>query len=242
MNIETNSIIGQIVAGNYRYAGVFQSAGIDFCCQGNKTIGEACTERKIDVDSFIDKLNAIPDHPDDHFIDFRSWPLDLIIDFIEKKHHRFVRDMIEEIMPYLDKVSRVHGGRHPELHEIYSLFSQSANELTGHMRKEEMVLFPFIIKLTQATGQINAPFGSVNNPINMMRHEHDAEGERFRMIARLSDNYTPPGDACNTYRVVFALLKDFEDDLHKHIHLENNILFPRAIELERNRNPAAISE
>lgn len=184
----------------------------------------------------------IPKDTDDPVIDFRSWPLDLIIDFIEKKHHRFVRDMTEEIMPYLDKVSRVHGGRHPELHKIYSLFSQSADDLSVHMRKEEMILFPLIIRLINAPGQLTSSFDSVSNPINMMRHEHAIEGERFRTIARLSDNYTPPEDACNTYRVVFALLKDFENDLHKHIHLENNILFPKAIELEHGRNLGTIPQ
>ena len=131
----------------------------------------------------------------------------------------------------------VHGGRHPELIEVERLFSQTAGEMTAHMKKEEFILFPFIRKLTKAAqdgAQVNRPhFATVENPVAMMRHDHDEEGERFRKIGSLTDHYIPPADACTTYRVTFALLKEFEEDLHLHIHLENNILFPKAIDLEK---------
>ena len=147
---------------------------------------------------------------------------------------------IPEIKLYLNKICKVHGEKHPELLEIQKLFNESAGDLTKHMKKEELILFPFIKKIATAkkeqTELAKPPFGSIENPINMMHHEHDDEGERFRKIAALSNNYTPPNDACNSYKVAFSLLKDFEEDLHKHIHLENNILFKRAIETEQTLN------
>lgn len=144
---------------------------------------------------------------------------------------------IIEIKPYLDRIVNVHGSRHPELETIRQLFHQSAGELAAHMKKEEFILFPFICKMVNVKQRGEklslSPFGKVENPVAMMRHEHNIEGDRFREIAALSNNYTPPEDACNTYRVTFALLKEFEADLHLHIHLENNILFPKAIALEK---------
>lgn len=153
-----------------------------------------------------------------------------------KKHHRFVETKIQEILPYLDKITRVHGGHHPELEEVNQLFKESAGELTKHMKKEELILFPFIRKMVKAqqSGEAaQAPFGTVQNPISAMMQEHDTEGERFRQIAELTHNYTTPEDGCNTYNVTLSLLKEFEEDLHLHIHLENNILFPKAIALEK---------
>ncbi len=137
---------------------------------------------------------------------------------------------------YLDKLCKVHGEKHPEVLEINSLFSSCAAELSSHMKKEEQVLFPFIMSMVAVKEEIapsfSAPFGSVQNPISMMMQEHETEGQRFRKIKELSGNYMPQPDACNTYRVTYALLQEFEDDLHLHIHLENNILFPRSVEME----------
>lgn len=235
MSISRNDIIGQLVADNYRYAGVFKKAGVDFCCNGNRTIGEACEKKSIDEETLIKELDEAANSYQDTSIDFKSWPLDLLVDYIEKRHHRYVEQKIPEIKPFLAKVVRVHGERHPELKEIETLFLDSAGELTKHMKKEELILFPFIKDLvkSKSSGEGTfAPFGTVQNPISMMMSEHDVEGERFRQIAALTDNYTPPADACNTYRVTFSLLQEFEDDLHTHIHLENNILFPKSIELE----------
>lgn len=145
---------------------------------------------------------------------------------------------IEEIKPYLNKVVAVHGEHNPELKEIEILFNQSADELTHHMQKEEMILFPFIRAMVDAKldqkDLFQPHFGTVGNPIAMMKQEHENEGQRFEKIAELSANYNPPAHACNTYKVTFALLKEFEDNLHQHIHLENNILFPKAIEMEKN--------
>jgi regulator of cell morphogenesis and NO signaling len=170
--------------------------------------------------------------------DYKSWPIDLLADYIEKKHHRYVEAKTLEIKPYLDKICKVHGERHPELLEIQKQFNASAGELAAHMKKEEFILFPFVRKMAKAKHEglnVDAPhFGTVQNPVQLMMSEHSTEGDRFRNIEGLSNNYTPPSDGCSTYRVTYALLKEFEQDLHLHIHLENNILFPKAIELEKN--------
>jgi len=240
MNIQENNIIGELVAQDYRTASVFKKYGIDFCCQGNRTINDACLAKKIDGQLVVADLNTLPQSQSDQVTDYKSWPIDLLVDYIEKKHHRYVEEKTQEIKPYLDKICRVHGDRHPELFQINEHFNATAGELAMHMKKEEMVLFPYVRKMAKANQEnvkLEAPhFGTVQNPIQMMMNEHTAEGERFRRIEEISNNYTPPQDACNTYQVTFALLKEFEQDLHLHIHLENNILFPKAIELESKLN------
>lgn len=237
MNIQENQIIGELVAKDYRAASVFKKYGIDFCCQGNRTIGEACEKKNIDTESVVNDLDAIIQARGENTTDYKSWPLDLLADYIEKKHHRYVEEKTAEIKPYLDKICRVHGERHPELFEISEHFSATAGELAKHMKKEELILFPFVRKLAKAKHEgskvVPPPFGSIQNPIDAMMDEHSTEGDRFRKIEELSNNYTPPQDACNTYGVTLGLLKEFEQDLHLHIHLENNILFPKAIELEK---------
>ena len=237
MNILEDQIIGELVAKDYRTASVFKKYGIDFCCQGNRTINDACEAKKIDENLVVSDLNALLQSKSDSSIDYQNWPIDLLADYIEKKHHRYVEEKTIEIKPYLEKICRVHGESHPELHEINEHFNATAGELAMHMKKEELMVFPFIRKMVKAKQEnttVQMPnFESIQHPIQAMMNEHTNEGERFRKIEELSNNYTPPEDACNTYRVTFALLKDFEQDLHLHIHLENNILFPKAIELEK---------
>ncbi len=234
---ETN--IGQLVADNYRTASVFKKNNIDFCCNGNRTISEVCQSQGLDSNYLITQLENVMNVGQNNTNDYNSWPLDLLADYIEKKHHRYVESKIPEIIPFLDKIIRVHGGHHPELLEVGKLFNESAAELSAHMKKEELILFPFIRKMVQASQRnetVQASFGTVENPIQMMMHEHDTEGERFRKIAALTNNYTPPADGCNTYRITLAMIQEFEDDLHLHIHLENNILFPKSIAFEKEQN------
>lgn len=230
MGITKESIIGDVVSKDYKSASVFKNYGIDFCCNGNRTIADACADKNINSEDVINEINnALSDNSNQAGIDYASWPLDLLADYIEKKHHRYVDSKIEEILPYLQKIARVHGDRHPELLEVEQLFLASAKELTSHMRDEESVIFPKIRDLVS-----NSKFDeeSLDQPIATLMHQHDQEGERFRRIEALTNQYTTPEDGCNTYRVTLAMLKEFEDDLHLHIHLENNILFPKAIELE----------
>ncbi len=228
--------IGELVAENYKTATVFKKHKIDFCCQGGRTINDACQRKGISIWPILRELEEVMNTKAEGAIDYKSWPLDLLADYIEKKHHRYVETRSQEIKPFLDKICRVHGERHPELLEVNKHFTASVGELAQHMKKEELVLFPFVRKMVEAKNSgrklDQAHFGTVENPINMMMSEHDTEGERFREIARLTDDYNPPADACNTYQVTFALLKEFEEDLHLHIHLENNILFPGAVALE----------
>ena len=237
MEIIENTTIGEFVAKDYRTAAIFSKYGIDFCCKGHRTIEEVCTKKKINEIHLVEELNAVLDTKNDSGIDFNSWPLDLLVDYIEKTHHRYVEEKTPVLLQFLDKLCTVHGSNHPELFEINELFKGCAGELAQHMKKEELILFPFIKKMIGATishENIEPPFfGTVNNPITMMMEEHDAEGERFRRIAKLTNNYTTPEDACNTYRATYSILNDFEQDLHKHIHLESNILFPKAIALEK---------
>ncbi|MCO5247470.1 MAG: iron-sulfur cluster repair di-iron protein [Chitinophagales bacterium] len=230
MDIQKESIIGDVVAHDYRAASVFKKFGIDFCCNGNRSIGDACADKNIDDSEIINAVNnVLSNNTGQGGIDFTSWPLDLLADYIEKKHHRYVDSKIEDILPYLQKIARVHGGRHSELLEVEQLFSASAKELTSHMREEEAVIFPKIRSLVN--GNTNDE-ETLDQSIAELMHQHDQEGERFRRIDALTNGYTTPEDGCNTYRVTLAMLKEFEEDLHLHIHLENNILFPKALEIE----------
>jgi regulator of cell morphogenesis and NO signaling len=228
--------IGQFVAEDFRTAALFNKYKIDFCCRGNRTVEQVCTKNNIDSNLLLDELDAIMRSTTGQNIDYQSWPIDLLVDYIQKKHHRYVEEKTPILSQFLAKLCKVHGANHPELFKINDLFTASAGELASHMKKEELILFPFIkkmVKVKLSNGVLQAPaFGSVESPIAMMMHEHDNEGVRFREIAELTADYTPPADACNTYKVTYAMLDEFEKDLHLHIHLENNILFPKAKALE----------
>jgi len=237
MNIQEKTTIGDFVAHDFRTAAIFTKYGIDFCCKGQRTIDEVCVKENINETNLLIDLNAVLATKNESEIDFNSWPLDLLIDYIEKTHHHFIEVKTPVILQFLEKLCDVHGSNHPELFEITELFKGSTEELAPHMKNEEMILFPFVKEMMNATkthGSIGQPqFETVKNPIAAMMNEHEHEGERFRTIASLTNNYTPPEDACNTYKVTYAMLQEFEQDLHIHIHLESNILFPKAKSLEK---------
>lgn len=228
--------IGELVAEDFRAAEVFRKYKIDFCCKGNRTIEEACDNKKYNASEVYADLEKINEGKSGD-IDFNSWPLDLLADYVEKTHHKYVEENSVVLIQYLNKLCKVHGDRHPELFEITKLFTESAKDLGAHLKKEEEILFPFIKKMVAAkqNGETieKSDFDTVESPIAMMKDEHTVEGERFEVIAKLTNNYQFPDDACGTYQVTYRMLEDFENDLHKHIHLENNILFPKAIELEK---------
>ncbi|MEZ5016108.1 MAG: iron-sulfur cluster repair di-iron protein [Flavipsychrobacter sp.] len=234
MTVTENNTLGSIVANNLSTSKVFNKYGLDYCCGGNKTLHDVCKEKNINIKEIINELtdNSVITPG----IDYNSWPLDLLIDYIEKKHHRYVREEVPVISKNLDRLCKVHGEKHPELYEVQRHFESSANELSTHMQKEEMLLFPHIRNLVKAktdnTQIVPAPFGSVKNPIGMMMKEHESEGERFVRIKHITNDYLVPEDGCNTYSATYQMLRDFETDLHLHIHLENNILFPKSIALE----------
>lgn len=243
MNISKDRTIGSIVADDYRAAAVFTTYGIDFCCRGGRSIEEVCKQKNIDpailekeIKDALSRDAAAGDDP-------KTWSLTKLADHVEKVHHGYVNQRVPVLQQYLDKLCKVHGDRHPELFEITREFNECAGAMAVHMKKEELLLFPFIKQLEKAKKEGTVPptphFGTVDNPVHMMMEDHDAEGERFRRIVKLTNNYTMPSDGCATYNAAFRFLNEFELDLHRHIHLENNILFPSAVALEKELRATA---
>lgn len=236
MVVSSNKTVADYVTENIKTAHIFKKYGIDFCCGGGISVEKACAKNNVDL-AILEKELAEVDVIKDVIEDYDKWELDFLMIYIENIHHTYVRESLPIISQYANKVAKVHGHHYIEVVEINQLFHEVANELLSHMQKEEQVLFPFIKQLVQAKkeGRKNTtpPFGTVKNPIQMMEHEHESAGNIFKEISRLSNNYSPPEGACNTFRALYAKLEEFEQDLHKHIHLENNILHPKAILLEK---------
>ncbi len=236
MNINANTIVGDIVKVNFKTAQVFEKNKIDFCCGGGISLEDACKEASIDMTALIPELEALVgmNDPDSKYID--GLELNELSDYIEKRHHTFVRENIPFLLEKLQKLCEVHGENHSELFEIKELFQGAAENLSAHMQKEEVILFPYIRKMVQHKKEnipAGAEFGQILQPIQVMEQEHEVEGERFKTISRLTQNYTCPPDGCATFQVTYKTLQDFETDLHRHIHLENNILFKKALILEK---------
>lgn len=229
-----NQTVAEIVAHNYKAADVFKKYQIDFCCGGNVSLSELCAKKSLDFSEIAKDLQTLDDKVSRSH-NFNAWELDFLVDYIINVHHSYVLENLPLISQYADKVAKVHGHHRGETLEINNLFKEVAEELRAHMLKEEKVLFPFIKKLLaakkQGSSQLQSPLVSIEEPINMMEAEHERAGEAFRNIASLSNQYSPPPEACNTYRVLYAKLQEFEEDLHQHVHLENNILFPKALQL-----------
>ncbi|MCB0569864.1 MAG: iron-sulfur cluster repair di-iron protein [Phaeodactylibacter sp.] len=230
--------VGELVAEDYRAAEVFKKNGIDFCCGGKKTVGEICMQQGLSADSLEAELAQLGDVAAPTRLNFGDWGLAFLSDYIVNVHHSYVLEKIPQIAQYANKVSLAHGHAHPETTAIAHLFEQLAEELITHLEKEEGILFPYIKRLwsvQEGQGKIAPPpFGSAANPIRVMEAEHESAGEAMQEIRRLSGGFTPPDSACNTYRVLYKLLEEFEADLHQHVHLENNILFPKAVALEQS--------
>ena len=235
-NLEIKTV-ADTVTENIKTAHVFKKHGIDFCCGGGISIKKACEKNNIDFDTLIDELNNVENNVT-FMNDYNSWELDFLIDFIVNTHHKYVEENIPLLKQYGARVAKVHGHHYTELLEIEKLINNISDELTVHMKKEELILFPFVKKLIQAQkdqSTIEVPhFGTVDNPIKMMEVEHDDAGEAFRKISELTNQYTTPENACNTFKALYAKLEEFEENLHQHVHLENNILFPKARVLENN--------
>ncbi|RMF29307.1 MAG: iron-sulfur cluster repair di-iron protein [Bacteroidetes bacterium] len=228
--------VAETVARDYRTAEIFRKYGIDFCCGGKRSIEEVCRSKGIEVERLLDELrqlqsgNPQPDH------DYQSWSPTFLADYIVQVHHNYVRSKLPMLRQYSEKVARVHGEANPETRLIAAYVQELEEEMTAHMQKEEMILFPYVRHLEQTRERgkrpFPPPFGTVQNPIRVMEQEHDHAGALMRKMRELSAGFRPPDHACNTYRVLYSLLEEFEKDLHKHVHLENNILFPKAIALE----------
>ncbi|MBE0571385.1 MAG: iron-sulfur cluster repair di-iron protein [Ignavibacteriaceae bacterium] len=231
--------LAELVTDNIRSAIVFEEFGLDFCCRGNRSLSDACKEKNIEVEKVAAQLNELSEKTNGN-LQADDWSLDFLVDYIMNNHHQYVRKMIPIITLHADKVASVHGKNHPETIKIADLFLAVREELEMHMMKEERILFPQIKQMVltkNEDGQFFPPsFGSIQNPIRMMEYEHTSAGDALYQIRELSNNYSHPEDACNTFKALYSELKELEEDLHKHIHLENNILFPKSITLEAELN------
>ena len=236
MNASPAATMREIVAGDYRTATVFERYGLDFCCGGGRTIAQACRDAGVDARTVLAELDVLLEAPAAGTPDYNNWSARTLIDHIVTKHHGYVRQSLPPLLQHTQKIASVHGGRHPELVHIANLFRRVADEMTDHMAKEEGILFPFIAAIDAAvtTGRTAPmpPFGTVENPIGVMEAEHKFVGDAMAEMRHLTGGFTPPDDACGTYRVALQELDAFERDLHEHVHLENNVLFPKAMALE----------
>ena len=237
MTATPETTIREIVATDFRTAAVFQRFGLDFCCNGCRTIEQGCREAGADENDVLRELASVLDAPDSRAPRFAEWGSAALVNYIVANHHGYVRRSLPALLGYTRKIADVHGERHPELTHIARLFERVSVEMIDHMAKEERILFPFVIAMDEAKGSGQplppAPFGTVENPIRMMEHEHQFVGDAMAEMRVLTNAFTPPDDACATYRVCLQELAAFEADLHEHVHLENNILFPKALEIER---------
>lgn len=237
---EDEETLGQIAAKDLRKAEVFKKYGLDFCCGGKKTVKEACAEKGLDVTKVEQELQQADKALTSRPIPYNEWALDFLSDYIVNTHHSYVKKTLPNLVGYASKVAGVHGQQHPELYKIKRLVDDVNTEMSDHMVKEEKVLFPFIKALVSANANEQIPqaahFGTVQNPINMMEMEHELVGKNLDEIRVLSKNYTLPEDGCASYSLLYKMLDEFENDLHLHVHLENNILFPKALDLEKKLN------
>jgi regulator of cell morphogenesis and NO signaling len=215
---------------------VFEKLGIDYCCGGEQPLEEACASSNVAMDVVLRELEQGIDTS--ATIATRDWntaPLGELVDHIVDKHHTYVKAEVPRLQTLIAKVVGVHGKSHPELGQVQVAFFELANELNAHLMKEEQILFPYVKQMASDAGCGPSCFGTVQNPIRVMILEHDGAGEKLREMRQATNNYALPQDACLSYSTLFSALVEFEQDLHQHIHLENNILFPRAVRLESRR-------
>ena len=221
--------IGDIVTQDFRAAEVFKKAGIDFCCGGSQSLEAACRDKKLDVAEIESELEKLENSEPGSSHKFNEWKLDFLCDYIVNTHHQTVMKLLPELTFYTQKIAEVHGDNHPELPEIANLFAQVDTELRQHLRNEEEVLFPAIREVLKTNSAESK--ATIISEITRMTGEHEFAGGAMDKINELSHHYAVPEDGCNTYRVAYKLLEQFEDDLHIHVHLENNILYPKAMKL-----------
>jgi regulator of cell morphogenesis and NO signaling len=228
-NSYENAMLGELVTEDFRVAEVFMHAGIDFCCGGKKTLEQACREKNIDVKSIEEEIRAIGQSPALSNVNFKDWEPGFLADYIINTHHKYVLRTLPELVYYTGKIASVHGMHHPELVEVSGLFKEISKELQQHLQKEEEVLFPAIKSAIQnSTPELQSV---IHSEIARMSNEHEFAGGAMDKINELTAGYIVPQDGCNSYQVTFKMLRQFEDDLHIHVHLENNILYPKALKL-----------
>jgi regulator of cell morphogenesis and NO signaling len=224
-----NLTVGEIVANDFRTSSLFKKAGIDFCCGGKQSFSDACKEKGIDAIELESDILKIAEEPTNEFMNFKNWDPFFLSEYIVNTHHKFVLKNLPDLVFYTQKIANVHGEHHAELIEVASLFDKINTELLQHLKNEEEVLFPAIKEVVNTNSAIAKK--TIVSEITRMTDEHEFAGGAMDEINRITSGYKVPEDGCNTYRVAFKLLEQFEDDLHTHVHLENNILYPKALEL-----------
>ena len=243
MNISDTTTVRDLAAGVPGATRVFENFGIDYCCGGHRTLADACRLANLPVEDLTRSLEEAgrESEPGGAERDWRQESLTELTEYIIDTHHSFTKQELDRLEKLFDKVCSRHGENHPELFEAQKTFYQLKQDLIPHMLKEEQVLFPYITRMEEAAGEGRAVpppfFGTVRNPVRMMMLEHDAAGGLLPALRVTTGDYTPPPDACASYQALYRALADFEADLHQHIHLENNLLFPRAIEMEEKAAP-----
>jgi len=237
MNINAQQTVADVVTANIKAAHIFKKYGIDFCCGGGISIAKACEKKSLNAEVLIAELNRLHEQPMQE-TDFKTFSANDLAKYIVNTHHAYVLSSFSLLDAYITKVVKVHGHHHEALYEISNLYDALKHDLTAHLQKEERILFPYIQYLLECKKNGIAvqrtAFGTVASPIGQMQLEHEEAGELMRRISDLTMQYTPPDWACNTFKALYAKLHEFETDLHIHVHLENNILFHKAIELEQS--------
>lgn len=224
--------VGAIVADDFRTAGVFENHGIDFCCGGRISLADICREKGIDPTTLLQELSDIKNTPIERSHNYSAWALPFLADYIVNTHHAYLNENSAQIAAYTSKIAEVHGTHHPEVIEIAEIFAKIASDMTAHLREEEEVLFPAIKRIDDARKAGNTPeatdLETIRTTLINLDQEHQAIGDAVHTIRHLANGYAIPDDVCNTFAVTYHKLQEFEDDLHEHVHLENNILFPKA--------------
>lgn len=235
MNLATVKTVSEMALEIPGATRVFEKMGIDYCCGGKRSLEDACASAGVKFEDVQLELTAAS-HTQESEVSFQTASLEDLINHVVGKHHSFARLEIDRLNALMEKVCTVHGENHPELFRINLLFRELGADLETHMTKEERVLFPYVIRMEAAAKQLlplsRPTFGTVANPVRMMMLEHDRAGELLKEIRALSLDFAPPADGCISYQTLYTALEALEKDLHQHIHLENNILFPRAVEME----------
>lgn len=229
--------IGEIVAEDYRTATVFEKYGIDFCCGGQVPLAKACQIKGLDFDTVRQEIKAVKNEPLERSRNYAAWSLSFLADYIVNTHHAYLNEEMGPIASYAHKIVDVHGANHPELIKIATLFDKITSDMKGHLREEEEILFP-AIKRVEADKKNGSPSNTdselIKASLGKLYREHEEIGDAVHEIRRLANDYAIPEDACNTFTVTYRKLKEFEDDLHRHVHLENNILFLKADQILNN--------
>lgn len=223
-----NKTVAAIVIGNHKTAPVFEKYGIDFCCKGKQSLQTACAEKNIDATALIEELEHIQVNPND-LSAFNRMSLSALIDHIVSVHHHYVRNNLQPILNYLLKINLKHGERYPYIKDVLAYMLQIRLELENHMQQEEEVVFPMINEMEKTKKAEDRT--ALKSLIATMEDEHSSAGSLMEKIRTITGNYNVPDNACTTFRLTMHLLEEFESDLHRHVHLENHILFPKAINI-----------